>query len=43
MNNFYKTVQNNLKNLKNYVDKRLNNLSSSQLNRNTESNQNNEI
>ena len=44
MNDFSQTVQKNLKNLKTYIDKRLNNLSASQINQiNTESNQNNEI
>ena len=44
MNNFYQTVQKNLKNLKTYIDKRVNNLSLSHINQiNTESNQNNEI
>ena len=43
MTKFYQTVQNSLQNLKIYIDKKLNNLSSSQNNRiNTESNPNNE-
>ena len=42
MNNFHQTVQNKLKDMKNYIDKKINNLSSSQFNQfNTESNQNN--
>ena len=42
MNNFHQTVQNKLKDMKIYIDKKIYNLSSSQFNQfNTESNQNN--